>query len=86
MAKCANCGIEVVPVKKKFGWVCFLAFFGIIYLIYHFSKQPKMCPACGRNAYVIEGPPSIVGKCWFWLACMWGLVIFFIIAVALAVS
>ena len=70
MLKCVNCGKEVIPVKKRFGWVCFLAFFGIIYLIYHFSKQSKMCPACGKNVYLIEGPPTIFGKCWFWLACI----------------
>ena len=70
--KCVNCGTEVIPVKKRFGWVCFLAFFGIGYLIYHFTKQPKMCPVCGKNVYEIEGPRNVFGRCWFWFVFLWG--------------
>jgi len=57
MIKCVHCKKEIVPVKTSFSWLWFIVwfFFGLfpaaIYLIYHMSKKPVRCPACGKNAY-----------------------------------
>ncbi len=57
--KCANCGRDVIPIKK-FNWILFIVLIllwivpSVLYLIYFFTKTPRECPVCGLDVY--SGP------------------------------
>lgn len=57
---CVNCGNVIIPVRQKAdGCLVVIAFLffvipGILYVLYCQTRPSNMCPACGKNAYVIK--------------------------------
>lgn len=56
MIECKRCRAQVIPVKKKFNLLLFLALLiipplALIYVIIHLTRQPIYCPNCKSKIY-----------------------------------
>ncbi|MGL5766851.1 MAG: hypothetical protein ACRCX8_14530 [Sarcina sp.] len=60
MITCSNCFREVVPTKGKFSFLLFFllmllwVFPAFIYVLWYATRQPHICPCCGKNVYFKE--------------------------------
>ena len=55
--KCRVCKENAEGTKKKFSWLWLMiwtlltGFGGIVYILYHFTKQNNVCPICKSKLY-----------------------------------